>query len=168
MTDIDKLIEQQRKASRMKIVARDYSMTTRSYDIFLSGCKANPKCQDCHNPESWSFDCGTNWIEHILPIHKDLQKFGTVIDKFFILGGEPLDQDPDEFSLFIAGLKEFGKEIWLFTRFELDEIPEVTKKQFDYIKTGRYLPELSTEDNVSYGVKLATSNQKIHKRGVDY
>ena len=93
---------------------------------------------------------------------------GTVIDKFFILGGEPLDQDPDEFSLFIAGLKEFGKEIWLFTRFELDEIPEVTKKQFDYIKTGRYLRELSREDNVSCGVKLATSNQKIHKRGVDY
>lgn len=163
MVDIEKIQEDLRLASKMKIVARDYSMATRSYDIFLSGCKANPKCEGCHNPEAWSFDCGTPWISHILPIHKDLKEFGNIVDKFFIMGGEPLDQDPEEFSLFIAGLREFGKEIWLFTRFEFDEIDDKVKQQFDYIKTGAYRPELSTDDNCIYGVKLATSNQTIHK-----
>lgn len=166
--NIQDLLEQQRKASKMKIVARDYSMATRSYDIFFSGCKANPKCTDCHNPEAWNFECGTNWIEHIIPIHKDLQQFGNIVDKFFLLGGEPLDQDPDEFSLFIAGLKEFNKEIWLFTRFELADIPDKTKQQFDYIKTGPYKPELSVDKHVEYGVRLATENQHVHKRGIDY
>lgn len=162
MVDINDLLEQQRKASKMKIVARDFSMATRSYDIFFSGCKAIPKCTDCHNPEAWDFTCGTNWLEHIVPINRDLQKFGSVIDKFFILGGEPLDQDPDEFKLFITGLREFGKEIWLFTRFELDDIPEETQKMFDYIKTGAYKPEL-TDNHEECGVILATSNQHIHK-----
>lgn len=152
----------------MKIVARDFSMATRSYDIFLSGCRANPKCTDCHNPEAWSFDCGTNWLEHIVAINKDVKQFGNVIDKFFILGGEPLDQDPEEFSMLIAGLREYGKEIWLFTRFELDDIPENTKQAFDYIKTGPYRPELSVDNYVCDGVKLSTKNQRINKRGRDY
>jgi glutaminase len=38
----------------------------------------------------------------------------------------------------------------------------------DYIKTGRYIPELKVNENVHYGINLATSNQKIYKKGIDY
>ena len=38
----------------------------------------------------------------------------------------------------------------------------------DYIKCGKYIPELTTDDNIQYGVHLATSNQRIYKCGVDY
>lgn len=147
----------------MKIITTDYSMATRSYDIFFSGCKANPRCKDCHNPESWDFSFGVDWREKQDKIKADLETFSSVIDKVFILGGEPLDQDECEFLLFLDWLRELNKEIWLFTRFELEEIPVYIKSRVDYIKTGRYKPELSTNDNVQFGVRLATSNQNIYK-----
>lgn len=166
--DVNKQIEALQKSGKLKIITTDYSMATRSYDIFFSGCAANPRCENCHNAEAWDFNQGTDWKKHVLKISKDLKQFSTLIDKFFILGGEPLDQDLDELYLCMDALKEFGKELWLFTRFELDEIPEEAKQVFDYIKCGRYLPELSTDNNIHYGVKLATANQRIYKKGVDY
>lgn len=166
--NVEDLLKQMGGESRMRIVSTDYSMATKSYDIFLSGCNATPKCEDCHNPEAWDFKCGTDWKSHIAKINKAVLLFKNNIDKFFILGGEPLDQDREQFVLFITGLREYGKPLWLFTRFELNEIPEEIKEMFDYIKTGRYIPELSTKDNIQYGVRLATSNQKIYKKGVDY
>ena len=39
---------------------------------------------------------------------------------------------------------------------------------FDYIKYGRYKEELKTANHIEYGVALASSNQHILKRGVDY
>ena len=38
-----------------------------------------------------------------------------------------------------------------------------TKKMVDYIKIGAYIPELTTDDNIQFGIKLATSNQKIYR-----
>lgn len=148
----------------MKIVAIDFSMSTKSYDIFFSGCNANPKCEGCHNPESWDFSFGAEWRTKKEKIAKDIKDFSSVIDKIFILGGEPLDQDTFEFTTFLLWLKEQGKEIWLFTRYSIDEVPDYVKEEVDYIKTGRYLPELSTQNNLCYGVRLATSNQTIYKK----
>lgn len=39
---------------------------------------------------------------------------------------------------------------------------------FDYIKIGLYKEELSTINHIEYGVTLASSNQHIYKKGVDY
>ena len=152
----------------MNIITVDFSMATKSYDIFFSGCAAEERCKDCHNPEAWDFNCGKDWRYWVFKITEDSRQFGGMFDKFFILGGEPLDQDRDQFVLFLNFLQNLGKEIWLFTRFEMDEIPAELKGRFDYIKTGRYLPELSTTTNIQYGVRLATSNQEIWKRGVDF
>lgn len=38
----------------------------------------------------------------------------------------------------------------------------------DYIKCGRYEEELKTINHIEYGVILASSNQHIYKKGVDY
>jgi pyruvate-formate lyase-activating enzyme len=38
----------------------------------------------------------------------------------------------------------------------------------DYIKCGQYKEENTTINHVEYGVTLATSNQHIYKKGVDY
>ena len=152
----------------MNIVAIDFSMATASYDIFFSGCAATLRCKDCHNPEAWDFNCGKEWREWVSKITKDINEYGSMVSKFFLLGGEPLDQDHREFEIFVNFLKNFGKEIWLFTRFSLEEVPGDLIDKFDYIKTGRYIPELSTTENIQYGVSLATSNQKIWKHGVDF
>lgn len=166
--NIKELRDKNKPIVKMRIVAVDYSMATKSMDIFFSGCDAEPRCTGCHNPEAWDFNVGKDWKQWIFQINDNVKKFGAMFDKFFLLGGEPLAQDPEEFAKIVSALKEYGKELWLFTHYELDEIPDDTKAQFNYIKTGRYLPELSTYDNISYGVRLATSNQKVHKRGVDY
>ena len=42
------------------------------------------------------------------------------------------------------------------------------KELCDYIKTGEYDESLKCENNIQYGIKLATSNQKINKKGIDY
>lgn len=39
---------------------------------------------------------------------------------------------------------------------------------FDYIKYGQYVEELKTANHIEYGVILASSNQYIRKKGVDY
>jgi organic radical activating enzyme len=80
-----------------------------------------------------------------------------------LFGGEPLDQNHDEFLDFLNKLKTLNKAIWLFTRYSIDEVPKNVKILCDYIKTGKYLPELKTNDNIMYGITLATSNQTIHK-----
>lgn len=143
-------------------------MQTQSYDIFFSGCNASPKCKDCHNPEAWDFNCGEDWETYKKKMDIDLRTFRSVIKKIFILGGDPLDQDPTEFKKFMDWINLYDYEIWLFTRYEINEISDETKALFDYIKCGRYLPEQSTDNNIQYGVKLATANQNIYKRGEHY
>ena len=53
-------------------------------------------------------------------------------------------------------------------KYTFDKIDKEYLQYVDYIKCGQYLKELKVNDNYQYGIKLATSNQKIYKRGVDY
>jgi pyruvate-formate lyase-activating enzyme len=39
---------------------------------------------------------------------------------------------------------------------------------FDYIKCGTYQEDLKTINHIEYGVTLASSNQHIYKKGIDY
>lgn len=134
-----------------------------SVDIFLTGCNRNPKCKGCQNPLLWDFDNGENL--NIEALSKWLFIKYEYYDNICILGGEPLD-NKDLINLLY---KIYGiKPIWLYTSYELEEISEDIKQYCDYIKTGKYIEELKTEDNFSYGIRLITSNQKINKKGVDY
>ena len=65
-------------------------------------------------------------------------------------------------------LKNANKELWVWTRYNLKDCPDFEKKLCDYIKTGEYNESLKCDDNIQYGIKLATSNQKINKKGIDY
>lgn len=75
-----------------------------------------------------------------------------------------MEQDHEHFMLFMTALKEYGKEMWLFTRFSLAEVPDDVKELFDYIKCGPYLEEYTVDNYYSHGVKLATSNQKVYSK----
>ena len=52
--------------------------------------------------------------------------------------------------------------------YKLEQVDKNYLKYTDYIKCGQYIEELKTNDNYYYDIKLATSNQKIYKKGVDY
>lgn len=143
-------------------------MSDNSYSIFVSGCKAEPKCDGCFNPENWEFSIGKDWLNYVNKIKQDLSDFKTLINKIIIVGGEPLDQDLVILKQMITFLKQFSTPIYLFTRHELNEVPKFVLEMCDYIKCGAYIPSLTCKDNKQYGVVLSTSNQKIYKKGKDY
>ena len=91
-----------------------------------------------------------------------------MINRIEIFGGEPNDQNHNELELFLRDLKTLNKEIWLFTRYDLKDCPKFELELCDYIKCGKYIPHLSCDNNIQYNLTLATTNQKIYKRGVDY
>lgn len=157
----------------MNIITIDYSMATQSMDIFFSGCRMGSHCPGCHNSEAWDFNVGSDWTSWITKIKNDICTFGGMIKRIFILGGEPLDQDHSELikfldSIYTDAVLTNDIELWLFTRYEINQVPDEFKNIFHYIKTGPYREELTVTDNISYGVRLATSNQKVLKKGLDY
>lgn len=153
----------------MKILATQYTLSTKSLEIYVAGCKGQPHCKNCHNPETWSFDNGDEYNgDYFLWIKDKVKENKKLINNIMIFGGEPLDQEEKDLFLFLATLKTLNLPIWIFTRYDIDEVYDFVKEFCDYIKCGRYIEELRTDDNTQYGIKLATSNQHIYKKGVDY
>ena len=67
--------------------------------------------------------------------------------------------------------KSFGLETMIYTGYEFGQniVQQlIQSNMFDYIKCGQYIERLSTINHIEYGVVLASSNQHIYKKGVDY
>ena len=155
---------------KINILSTQYTLNNRALEIYVAGCSGNPKCKNCFNPESWRFDIGDIYDAEYynIRIKNKAEEFDNMINNIMIFGGEPLDQDYNELEFFLLDLKKLKKPIWLFTRYKFNEVPMFVKSNCNYIKCGRYIPELICDDNIMFGIKLATSNQKIYKKGVDY
>ena len=148
----------------MNIMATQYTLDNQSLEIYIAGCSGSPHCEGCHNPESWNFDIGEKYdYSYFIKIKNKIKDFDSLIKNIMIFGGEPLDQDIEELENFLSDLKSLSKPIWLFTRYDFDEIPNKIIDLVDYIKTGRYIKELKTFDNIHFGINLASNNQKIIK-----
>lgn len=151
----------------MKIAATQFNLESNAIEIYLSGCLGN--CPGCHNLELKDFNIGQDFnSETMYQIKSKILQFDNLIEKIFVMGGEPLDQDLFYLKWFLNYIKTTNKEIWLFTRYELNEISPEVKNLCDYIKTGWYNEKLKIDNYISYGIKLATNNQKVNKRGEDY
>lgn len=149
----------------LKILATQYSLLTKSIEIYVSGCKNHP-CIGCHNPETWDFEQGEQYShEFYLGVKMKAKSFNRIIKNIMIFGGEPLDSDIEPM---LKDLSKLGLPIWLFTHYDLNDVPSHIKSYCEYIKCGMYLQDLKTKDNVQYGIELATSNQNIYKKGADY
>lgn len=138
----------------------------------MAGCKGDDKlghCPSCHNKESWNFNIGDLYNEvYFEKIKTKVQNFDNMIDSIQLFGGEVNDQNYIELEKLLRDLKALNKPIWLFTRYDLKDCPKFELELCDYIKTGRYAEELSCNDNIQFGITLATSNQSIYKKGLDY
>jgi anaerobic ribonucleoside-triphosphate reductase activating protein len=132
------------------------SANTVSIDIFLSGCLREPKCKGCHNPELWD---RTNGVEmdylEIMGLILNAAHNSPWLKSVCIMGGEPLHAP--NLSFLLKEIKQRGYIVWLYTSYELHEIPTEIKEICDFIKTGRYIETLKVE-----GERLASSNQKIY------
>ena len=151
----------------MKIVATQYNLQNEALEIYLSGCDFH--CPGCHNPELWDYNIGTDWKEELPKIWEKIKSGEGLIKRIWILGGEPLHQNPEEFEEFIMSLQKGNElEVWLFTGVTSEEVHKlVSLDLFDYIKTGRYVEE-ERAPHTEYGVELATEHQHIYKKGINY
>ena len=147
----------------MKIISTQYTLKYKSFEIIVSGCSGK-HCLGCHSPETWDFNIGDDYNEKLKSILAKIKKSSEMIDWIWIYGGEPLDNNLDDLDDMLTQLRDCEKPIMLFTRYDIKDVPENIKKLCDFIKSGRYKKDLTVDNNIQYGVKLATSNQKIYKK----
>jgi len=157
----------------MNIAEMQFDYSRMSLDIFVTGCNP-PHCVGCHNSELWDFEVGYPYEVFMKNVKNRISSFSRVIDRVSIMGGEPLDQNLKDLKDLIERLdeaKDSKVELWLFTKYSLMTVKQrlpAAMYKFDFIKCGKYDIN-KTEDCVrQYGVLLASSNQKIYKKGVDY
>lgn len=152
----------------MNIASTQYSVSNNSFEIYLAGCDG--LCgDDCHNKELWDFTIGNDYCSVIPDIIVKLNDYNDVIDSIWILGGEPLLNKEEDLIYLVTSIKTVSKKpVYLFTRKELADISDNIKSIFDFIKCGCYNKSYKEDNYVSNGVKLATSNQVVYKKGTDY
>lgn len=144
----------------------DFSVT-----IFFSHCEH--KCEGCQNPSTWNYNQGLDFNEvfqeKIFSIYKNdkYNEYGNLV----LTGGDPLSLlNRNDILEFIDKFKTTFPDIkiWVYTGYNFNQLNADILKNIDVIKCGRYIKSLSTTDNIQHGIRLATSNQRIYKKGIDY
>lgn len=144
--------------------------------VFYSSCPH--KCEGCQNPETWQNpNVGQDFTIKIQEeLYNHIRENEYIYDALVLSGGDPLCDD--NFQSALSFSKRFknifpNKEVWIYTGYTFDQIKKDGYKKdilkyCDYIKCGRYIKDLKTIDNIQYDIRIATSNQKIYKKGIDY
>ena len=154
----------------MNIITTQYSLKYKSLETIIAGCRGDngKHCDGCHSPETWDFNQGDEYQDVLLAVADKVIDYNNMIDWLWVYGGEPLDQRHDELKDMLKFLDKLDKPIVLFTRYFIEQVPDFVKEYCEYIKCGAYISALKIDNNVQYGITLATSNQKIYKKGIDY
>lgn len=145
----------------MKIAGTEYTLSHKAFEIYLAGCRQHP-CEGCHNVELWDFENGED-------ITKDMmnricgQISSDMVERVWILGGEPFDQPFHMLYPFLVVLKTLGKEVWVWTHYAYEDIMPDYLEHIDYVKTGAYVKELPSYKEPLFGITLASNNQQILK-----
>ena len=143
----------------MNIAGIDYNLNQRALEVYLSGCDG--LCKGCHNQKLWDFDTGYNAFgsifNHILQkLNKDMVQY------LWIMGGEPLQQDPQALWVFLDTISHYSNTfIMLWTREYEEGIPRDIKKYLKYAKVGEYREDSESYIEPLFGVELASTNQRI-------
>ncbi len=136
------------------------------FEVIFAGCKRalqGDACQSCHSPHLWDFSQNDQELS-IEELRGILKKFS--FDAFILLGGEPLDQNLKELAELLITGKTWTRYTMVWSGYELNEVLKMLRnnddwvevfKSIDYIKLGRYKPELPPKG------KLASSNQSVYK-----
>ncbi len=153
----------------MNLASIKENLKDNALEIYLSGCKEFPHCSECNSKELWDYDFGDKIDTDILnKIEYKIIESSKIFKNVFILGGEPLDKEHNEFITFIKYInytcKINNKKLWLFTRKEIDAIPKGIKQYFDFIKTGKFIVSSYSNNFKRGGINLFSTNQKVHTR----
>jgi len=123
--------------------------------IYVSGC--SHYCKGCHNPYSWNENHGREYsISELIEIIEE-----NPISDVTISGGDGLTFQYEDTLRLVQEIKtKLNKNIWLYTGYVFEELPEHKKKilpYLDVIVDGRF--ELSKKD--LHLMFRGSSNQRI-------
>lgn len=147
--------------STIRIAGTEYNLKYNALEIYFQGCKDHP-CEGCHNPQLWTFDGGQVFDKTMLDSFINYAN-NPLVDRVWLLGGEPTDQPTDEMIKLFKFWKHFDKEIWLWTHRDMSDIDARWFKYIDYVKTGEYKKGLPPYTEKRFGIRLASNNQKIRE-----
>lgn len=121
------------------------------FAIFMQGCLRN--CAGCHNPETHSLDGGKimDTTEILAAIKKN-----PLLNGITLTGGEPFLQFEAANELARAA-KNFGLNVWCYTGFKFEEIPENRLENIDVLIDGEFIESLRDLELQFRG----SSNQRI-------
>lgn len=123
--------------------------------IFFQGCSIH--CNGCFNEHTWDFSKGIEMsVDEIISKVKEFD----ISRKITLSGGNPLEQDKDEFIELINKLKNEGFNIWCYTGFDFDFCLQNFYEQIekiDILVDGKFKEDLYSPDLKFVG----SSNQKI-------
>jgi len=143
----------------MRIAGTEYNINHKALEIYISGCDG--ACKGCHNESLWDFKIGYHWNE--FDFHKITN---LMIEHVWVMGGEPLLQDKKELKSFIYNINKYTntkKSIWLWTRFDINDIPNNILQFLSYVKIGKYIEFSNSYIEPLFNIELASDNQKIIK-----
>jgi pyruvate-formate lyase-activating enzyme len=144
----------------------EYSLNQKINYKLISACDCKYNCPNCFNQKVKDLKTQSGSIEEILqevksnPFHKGI-----------IFAGLEWSLQIDECIALATAAQSVGLKTIVYTGADQNSVvvkQYIKSKVFDYIKYGSYREELATANHIEYGVVLASSNQHIIKKGVDY
>lgn len=132
----------------------------------IAACDCKFNCPNCFNQHVKALPVITKNCNDIISEVK-----ANSFNKGIIFAGLEWTLQFDECLCLAQEAKQQGLQTMLYTGndFKGRLMGIVTLSDlFDYIKCGKYKEELKTANHIEYGVVLASANQHIYKKGVDY
>ena len=135
--------------------------------LFVSGCTHH--CKGCFNPDTWSFDFGTDFtIETQEEILKSLEPYW--VDGLSLLGGEPFEPENQKVLYpFLKKVKEKfpTKDIWCYSGYTFEELTGESRASIDITRDMLALIDVLVDGEFKLELKdislkfRGSSNQRI-------
>lgn len=131
----------------------------------ISACNCNFNCENCFNQHIKEMKTFMDSSENIINKIK-INPF----NKGIIFSGLEWTLQIDELNEMCAVAKNNNLKTMLFTGNKFENVfkLKLNLNNLDFIKCGRYDESLKTINHIEHGVTLATSNQHIYAKGIDY
>lgn len=131
----------------------------------ISACDCNFNCKECFNQGIKNIPTKIKTINDII---KEVKS--NIFNKGIIFAGLEWTLQMNEALYLASHAKENNLFTMLYTGNEFNYFIKhnLYLSNFDYIKCGRFIKEQKTINHIEYGVALASLNQHIYKKGIDY
>lgn len=131
----------------------------------ISACDCKFNCKNCFNQHIKELPTISDTPQNIIREIK-----ANAFNKGIIFAGLEWTLQIEECLCLAKLAKQEGLQTMIYTGNNNNETLRRLEETevFDYIKCGRYVEGLKSTNHIEYGVVLASSNQHILKKGVDY